>query len=723
MVNAIKEQRDLILNQIRAITRGDWKVLIIDENSKKIIDNAVKEDDILNENITNIERIEDRREAQKDTDAIYLLTPEPHILDCLMADFEKRKYRKTYLIWTSLLEAPLRRRIDVSRQASEQLVLPVSTLLVDFFPRESHLITFRDKWSFPILYHPSCNSLVLDHMQMLAQKITGICVTLGEYPKIRYYQPRNPTHEANVLSMHVAKFVQEELDTYAKYNQDFPPPSTRPQGVLVITDRCMDLMAPLVHEFTYQAMAHDLLPIKEGEKVTYQTVVHQGEVDEEEKELELSENDKVWVDNRHIHMVYTIDKLRNDFKKFIDDNPNFTGADANGTSTNAIKDMLAGLSQFTATKEAYSLHLGVATDCMSIFTRSKLMDLKIVEQTLATALDDDYRKPRNIAMDLLGLLDGNDVSEVDKLRLLLLYVLFRDGVIREDLQLLLKHAVLPPYKEQLVTNLDLIGARTTKILKENRPLRPPIFSLKPAPAANEEYPLSRFDPAIKTMLEGVTTGTLPQDIFPYTPQSRPLDDSDAINAQAQTSLRSAKPTWARNRMSTVESRQRIIVFMAGGATYSESRACYEVGKQSGRDIFLATSHMVTPSLFLKQVEDLTAERRKLDLPADRPKPKAPAHLFEREAPKPEPVRAPAAGGMGFPIYPTHVGGAPRPNNAPLPPAPVTYDPRLTQGMSNLAVNAPQASGSGKLEKKGKPGGLVVEEEKKKKKGLFHRSKK
>jgi hypothetical protein len=65
-----------ILGQIKKITKGDvscvplfstaklpeldsrltsltqqWKCLIVDENSKKIIDNVVKEDDILNNNI------------------------------------------------------------------------------------------------------------------------------------------------------------------------------------------------------------------------------------------------------------------------------------------------------------------------------------------------------------------------------------------------------------------------------------------------------------------------------------------------------------------------------------------------------------------------------------------------------------------------------------------------------------------------------------------------
>src|SRR5437764_193661 len=155
-------------------------------------------------------------------------------------------------------------------------------------------------------------------------KITGLCVSLGEYPTIRYYRPRNPTHEASVLCSHLARFVQEELDAYAQYHTNFPPPTNRPRGILFISDRSMDRFAPLIHEFTYQAMAHDLLPIKEGEKVLYKIILNEGPQDRQEKEMEIGEKDKIWVDNRHLHMKDTIDKLMGDFQKFIKENPHFT---------------------------------------------------------------------------------------------------------------------------------------------------------------------------------------------------------------------------------------------------------------------------------------------------------------------------------------------------------------------------------------------------------------
>lgn len=117
-----------------------------------------------------IERIEDKRPMNPDMDAIYLLSPQPHIVDCLMADFERRRYRGSFLVWTGLLEPPMRDRIDRSENARGQ-IQGFTTLSIDYFPRESHLITFRDPWSFPILYHPLCNGLVRQHMQELAQKV------------------------------------------------------------------------------------------------------------------------------------------------------------------------------------------------------------------------------------------------------------------------------------------------------------------------------------------------------------------------------------------------------------------------------------------------------------------------------------------------------------------------------------------------------------------------
>ena len=126
-------------------------------------------------------------------------------------------------------------------------------------------------------------------------------MSLGEYPLIRYYRPAHhpplgpltlptkapaqpttegsgrwrgalsrdtkpDTFQGDQLCQLLAMMVQEELDEYKKANPDYPPPSQRPQAVMFITDRSMDVMAPFLHEFTYQAMCNDLLKIEDGAK-------------------------------------------------------------------------------------------------------------------------------------------------------------------------------------------------------------------------------------------------------------------------------------------------------------------------------------------------------------------------------------------------------------------------------------------------------------------------
>ncbi len=126
-------------------------------------------------------------------DAVYLLSPQSHIVDCLLADIERRRYKRCFLVWTSVLDPHLRRRIDGSPIAKQQIA-GFETLSIDYFPRESHLVTFRDPWSFPILYHPSCNGLVKKHMEDLAQKVweavLGLCtnhVDIRPNPRLLVY--------------------------------------------------------------------------------------------------------------------------------------------------------------------------------------------------------------------------------------------------------------------------------------------------------------------------------------------------------------------------------------------------------------------------------------------------------------------------------------------------------------------------------------------------------
>lgn len=454
-------------------------------------------------------------------------------------------------------------------------------------------------------------------------------------------------HLARVLSEQLAKTVQDQLDEYAQNHADFPPQSNLPRGVLFVVDRSLDLFAPVLHEFTYQAMAHDLLPIKDGEKVTYKVEIATADNEMEEKEMELGDHDQVWVSNRHKHMKDTIEKLMADFQKFLGDNKNFVDS-SSSTSLYAIRDMMATLPQYQGQKDMYSLHLTMAQECMAYFEKKRLPEVALLEQSLSTGFDETGRTPRNAAEALVRLLDDPALNRDDRVRLIMLYMLYKDGLLEGDMQKLILHSKLHRRDENPLRSLALLGARVTKPLKERAPSRSTTksstsLSRKPSVVEEDEgSDFSRYVTALKTMLEDHVRGTLDPELFPYTkPELVPVGPGGQGEVSQPSSLRSAKPTWARSRISVIEPRQRVIVFMAGGASYSESRACYEVSKTSVRDIFLGSSHMLTPSDWLTQLQNLQQPRMELDMPQDRPKKEIPRYLLEPDpVPKPPPQLKP-----------------------------------------------------------------------------------
>lgn len=302
-----------------------------------------------------------------------------------------------------------------------------------------------------------------------------------------------------------------------------------------------------------------------------------------------------------------------------------------------------------------------------------------MSQSLATGLDEDYKKPKNMADQVVRMLDEESIVPADRLRLLTMYLLYRDGLLPADTAKLIQHANLHPQDNNMIANLSQLGANTTRTLKDPRPKPAPLFAppQAPAPGSKDDYSLSRFTPALSHLLTQHSHDTLPQETFPYTKPE--LEPTEAPTRPQLTTLRSAKPTWATTRTLSTKPKQRILIFMAGGATYSESRAAYDASATYDKDVYLITSHMLTPALFIRQVRDLSQDPRRLGIPAMAPPRKAPSHLWDPEPEEPKAQAQPQA--------------QPAQAQARPPQAQVQVQP-LTGQMGGLSMQNGAGAGSG-----------------------------
>jgi syntaxin-binding protein 1 len=105
----------------------------------------------------------------------------------------------------------------------------------------------------------------------------------------------------------------------------------------------------------------------------------------------------------------------------------------------------------------------------------------------------------------------------------MLYILFKDGILEEDLKLLLQHSGLDSRAYELpLRNLDLLGPfRITKSFAEHKSASKSRKRPKQPNPDEESYELSRFIPPIKHVLEDLVNGTLDSQNWAYTKDQPP----------------------------------------------------------------------------------------------------------------------------------------------------------------------------------------------------------
>ena len=130
----------------------------------------------------------------------------------------------------------------------------------------------------------------------MGQKLATLCITLNEYPCIRYLGS-SPYCRA------VATVVHQTLTQYKRQNSDFVANGDdgvgRERGHLLVLDRSFDTITPLMHEYTYQTMVMDLLDVENG-LITYTATTGRGT---EEKQALLGENDVLWSEMKYSHIA------------------------------------------------------------------------------------------------------------------------------------------------------------------------------------------------------------------------------------------------------------------------------------------------------------------------------------------------------------------------------------------------------------------------------------
>uniref|UniRef100_A0A669BZB3 Syntaxin binding protein 3 n=1 Tax=Oreochromis niloticus TaxID=8128 RepID=A0A669BZB3_ORENI len=329
------------------------QVLILDAFTTKLLSSCCKMSDLMSEKITIVEDLFKSREPVLEMKAIYFMTPTAKCVDAFIADFKpKPKYKAAYVYFTDYCPDDL---FNKMRQACGKHIRVCKEINISFMPQEAQVSVYNlAKCAF------------LDKMktlETLANQLVTLCATLDEYPGIRYKKGFDP-------------------------------------------------VTPILHELTYQAMAYDLIDIKND---TYKYKARDGL----EKQALLNEDDMLWVNLRH---------------------------------------------------QMKTIHLQLAEDCMKHFANN-VEKLCKAEQDLAVGADVEGLKVKDPMRTLLPVL-LNPYSKHDKIRAVLLYIFSLNGTTEENLNKLIEHVKIEEEPEYIQNWKELgVSILTTPSFFSRKPTR------------------------------------------------------------------------------------------------------------------------------------------------------------------------------------------------------------------------------------------------------------
>ncbi|KAL2621439.1 hypothetical protein R1flu_001644 [Riccia fluitans] len=629
--------RDRILKEmLGAVKSGGnstaWKVLIVDEVTVKVLSKICKVSDIQEEGISVVEDLKKSRQPQRSLEAVYFMYPSRESVSKFMQDMSGHLplYKKAHVFFSTPLAPQLLQLIKSSSMVLSRIA-SLAELNLEFWVADTQgFVTNHDLAMRQIVGGNESTPQYRSSIESIASRLATIFASLKEFPVIRYRTvtpaEANPaTSGRDAAPLRLAEALSARIKKYKNLPQY---PQTESCDLIILT-RAVDPIAPVIHEWTYNALCHDLLPL-DGNKYMYEVTAASGKVDK--KEVLLEEHDNVWRELRDMHIADASLRLDEKMKEFRSRNKAAqlrTGGSREDLSTKDMQKIAQALPQYQDELEKLSLHIHIATTLNQKIKEDGLNELSELEQNLVFG--------GASSKELIKILQNRqDLSVENRIRLLMIWATTHpDKCEPNKLLQWLKLARLTEEEAVPITNIKLLGANVGKKHKITL-----TYGNHGGKAYRKERPLkegdwqnARFFPVLEELLQSLAKDSLSKEEYPcYVTGSEenPSSSSSVSPSPSRpiggTSVRTARTgNWARggstgtlspenslsssgsNSRSSSRMGKRIIIFIIGGMTHSELCTAHKMTAQLNREVIIGSTSLETPSQFIAKVRSLTGE--------------------------------------------------------------------------------------------------------------------
>lgn len=553
--------RDYVNRMLRDIS--GMKVLVLDANTVSIISVAFSQSELLQKEVFLVETVDSlSKEVMTHLKAVCFLRPTAENIQHLKRHLSNPRFGEYHLYFSNILKTHYLQILGDSDE--HEVVQQVQEFYADFVSMDPYHFTLNMPSNYiymlPPVADPQSTQLYCDRVR---DGISAVFLALKRRPIIRF---QRSSDIARRIAQETAKLMYEEESALFDFRRSEISP------LLLILDRRDDPVTPLLNQWTYQAMVHELLEIKDN-KVDLRTFI---KVPKDQQEVVLSsEQDTFFKAN----MFENFGDLGMNIKRMVDE---FQQKAKSNQNIQTLEDMAKFVDNYPEYKKMHgnvSKHVTMVTELSRIVDERKLMSLSHTEQELAC------NAGQVAAFEaVMNHLNDESVSDVDRLRLVMLYALRyeKESPIQLE-QLVHKLASRPTrYKSGLVHFLlkqagvdkrtgDLFGNRDFFNRARNM-----ARGLK-----GVENVYTQHQPLLYNTIESIVKGRLRDIDYPF------------IGNHYQQ----VRP-------------QEVVIFIVGGTTYEEARTvALQNAANTGTRIILGGSVVLNSKRFMKDLEEALRSAR------------------------------------------------------------------------------------------------------------------
>lgn len=399
-----------------------------------------------------------------------------------------------------------------------------------------------------------------DALDRTVDGIVGVMLSLKMKPSIRY---RNGSQPAQVLAKRIFDMMNKENALFSFR----PPENGVPPPLLMILDRRDDPITPLLSQWTYQAMIHQLLTMKNN-RVDLSAVPG---IPGEQKEVVLSEQDEFYASNLYSNYGEIAMKIRDLIESF-----QLRAKEQKKIESIAdMKKFVENYPQFKKMSGTVNKHLVLISELSARISKNSLLELSELEQEIASRTDHSAQLQR-----VKKLVSDERISIDDALRLVLIYAMRYE-----------RHANCGT-----IGLLNALKARTGKVH-----MVPKMLEYISQHARNELFNIAKITDAVKltrNLIKGLkgVENVYTQHVCVLKELLDELFKGRSIDQQFPFINNSEVPY----RRPPTE----VIVFVIGGATYEEALAVHQLNT-SGYRIVLGGTTIHNAESFLEEVDVAT----------------------------------------------------------------------------------------------------------------------